>query len=70
MRGNRQICVYCGYTWQPRGRDISLRCPGCGTKFDSEDLEQYQATLSGGGLGFGGLFVIGILCTLLYKCIF
>lgn len=23
-------CGYCGYTWYPRGRDFSMRCPNCG----------------------------------------
>lgn len=30
---SRQQCGNCGYTWTPRGRDVSIRCPNCGTKF-------------------------------------
>jgi len=37
-----QKCVYCGYEWRPRGRDISIKCPACGVKFDSKDLENYE----------------------------
>ena len=31
-------CDHCGYTWHPRGKDRSLRCPNC----RSLDIIQYE----------------------------
>jgi hypothetical protein len=25
-------CANCGYTWHPRGHDLSTRCPNCGSR--------------------------------------
>lgn len=35
-------CKKCGYTWYPRGKSISLKCPGCGSS---------EVGFAGGGLG-------------------
>jgi len=47
----RNKCRQCGYTWAPRGHDLSRRCPGCGSG---------DVTHSFGGLGFVGL-VVGLI---------
>ncbi|MGI4856486.1 MAG: hypothetical protein ACRYHA_06100 [Janthinobacterium lividum] len=33
-------CVACGYTWFPRGKSLSMRCPRC----TREDIEEVRAT--------------------------
>lgn len=48
----------CGYTWYPRGKDLSLRCPRCGSeevRF-AEDLTPVEGSIHGGLV----TFVIGI----------
>ena len=42
-------CKECGYAWYPRGNDLSIKCPKCG----SEDT-----TIKGWWLGYIILFVI------------
>src|SRR5438128_436932 len=49
-------CRSCGYTWYPRGKNVSLRCPGCG----STAVE--VATLSPTTLGVGCLGLIILAC--------
>ena len=29
--GRRNICEKCQYTWYPKGHDVSLKCPSCGS---------------------------------------
>lgn len=47
-------CKSCGYTWYPRGKDISLKCPKCGSS----------------SVGFSGLGVIGSILLLMAFSIF
>ena len=42
-------CDACGYTWYPRGKDKSLKCPNCGSNEVS--------IIGGGGLILGLIFV-------------
>lgn len=44
-------CKSCGYTWYPRGKSISLKCPSCG----SEDVG-----FAGGTLGVIALVVAAV----------
>ncbi|MES2069867.1 MAG: hypothetical protein V4488_05935 [Pseudomonadota bacterium] len=44
-------CKSCGYTWYPRGKNISLKCPRCGST---------NVGYVGGGLGLAILCIIGI----------
>ena len=41
-------CGKCGYTWYPRGKSVSLKCPSCGSA---------KVGLAGPGLLGGALFV-------------
>ncbi len=43
-------CKKCGYTWYPRGKSISLKCPACGSS---------EVKYAGGGLGILALIVVG-----------
>ena len=33
-------CGDCGYTWHPRGKNVSLACPACGSRNTKVDLTQ------------------------------
>lgn len=44
-------CKKCGYTWYPRGKHVSLKCPDCGST---------EVGFAGGGWGLIALLVIGI----------
>lgn len=44
-------CKKCGYTWYPRGKNISLKCPSCGSS---------EVGFAGGGLLLGGLALLVI----------
>lgn len=43
-------CKKCGYTWYPRGKSISLKCPSCGSS---------EVGFTGGGIGIIALIVVG-----------
>ncbi|XLZ71477.1 hypothetical protein ABT364_05775 [Massilia sp. SR12] len=45
-------CKKCGYTWYPRGKRISLKCPNCGSN---------EVGFAGGGLGLVAAVVLGLL---------
>lgn len=45
-------CKKCGYTWYPRGKSISLKCPNCGSS---------EVGFAGSGLGLVAAVVIGFL---------
>lgn len=45
-------CKKCGYTWYPRGKRISLKCPNCGSN---------EVGFAGGGLGLVAALVLGFL---------
>ena len=47
-------CKSCGYTWYPRGKDISLKCPKCRS----------------GSVGFSGLGIIGSIVFLIAVSVF
>lgn len=41
----RNLCQYCTYTWYPRGRNLSVKCPHCGSEnvslfFDNTTIEE------------------------------
>lgn len=42
-------CKKCGYTWYPRGKNISLKCPSCGSS---------EVGFVGGGIGLGVLVLV------------
>lgn len=46
----QNVCKSCGYTWYPRGKSVSLKCPKCGGG---------KVSIAGGGLFAGILLVIG-----------
>lgn len=46
----QNVCKNCGYTWYPRGKSVSLKCPKCGSG---------KVSLAGGGLFAGILLLIG-----------
>lgn len=48
-------CKACGYTWYPRGKSLSAKCPNCGSG---------ETRVVGAGL-FGGLFVLGVIAVVL-----
>lgn len=45
-------CKKCGYTWYPRGKHISLKCPSCGSS---------EVGFAGPGIGLVALVVIAML---------
>jgi hypothetical protein len=45
-------CKACGYTWYPRGKNISSKCPDCGSR---------DVGVSGGALGLGALLIVGFM---------
>lgn len=45
-------CKKCGYTWYPRGKHISLKCPSCGSS---------DVGFAGPGIGIVALIVIAML---------
>ena len=49
-------CHSCGYTWYPRGKDVSLICPNCGS---------YETGIDFSGL-IGFLLLIGLCVGLAY----
>lgn len=52
----QNACRRCGYTWYPRGKDVSRSCPGCG----SRDVE----------LAIMALFrAVGTLLVLIAHCV-
>lgn len=52
----QNTCHSCGYTWYPRGKDVSLRCPNCGS---------YETGIDFSGL-IGFLLLIGLCVGLAY----
>ncbi len=44
-------CKACGYTWYPRGKSLSAKCPRCGSE---------ETRIVGAGL-FGGLIALGVI---------
>jgi hypothetical protein len=48
------VCSSCGYTWYPRGKNLSLKCPNCGA-----------STTQAGNSGCGSVLVaLGILAVI------
>ncbi|NRR28659.1 hypothetical protein HSX11_00360 [Oxalobacteraceae bacterium] len=45
-------CKKCGYTWYPRGKHISLKCPSCGSS---------EVGYAGTGIGVFALIVIAVM---------
>lgn len=45
-------CKECGYTWYPRGKSISRKCPSCGSS---------KVGFTGSGIGIIALLVVGAL---------
>jgi|APGre2960657404_1045060.scaffolds.fasta_scaffold96748_2 hypothetical protein len=52
----QNTCHSCGYTWYPRGKDVSLICPNCGS---------YETGIDFSGL-IGFLLLIGLCVGLAY----
>ena len=53
-------CKRCQYTWHPRGKNLSLRCPNCGSS-DVEIVTIPPAVL----LGCGGLLILVVIAGLI-----
>jgi predicted RNA-binding Zn-ribbon protein involved in translation (DUF1610 family) len=49
-------CSGCGYTWQPRGKDYSLKCPNC-----KAALRIPRTSSCAGCLGVAAVLVVGYL---------
>ena len=47
------MCWSCFYTWYPRGKNISLKCPNCGSFHTGPDLSLLLLIL-----GFIGIYFI------------
>ena len=47
----QNTCKGCGYTWFPRGKSLSLKCPSCG----SQDVK------AAGGWGGAGILVVAAM---------
>jgi predicted nucleic acid-binding Zn-ribbon protein len=45
-------CKKCGYTWYPRGKNISRKCPGCGSN---------EVGYAGGGAALAALIIVGMM---------
>ena len=39
---NLNECQSCGYTWYPRGHNISIKCPNCESSDNVEILQRHQ----------------------------
>ena len=39
-----QYCKVCSYSWQPRGRSYSIKCPNCGSRIQEEEPEPPATT--------------------------
>jgi len=49
-------CSKCGYTWHPRGKNLSLKCPKCGHK----DVKVVSGTAAA-AIGLLGWFIFGAI---------
>jgi hypothetical protein len=45
-------CKKCGYTWYPRGKHLSQKCPSCGSA---------DVGFAGGGVGIVALLIVGVV---------
>ena len=52
-------CYNCGDTWHPRGRDLSNRCPNCGSR-DTYICPYDWGWIKMIGIGLGVLFLLGL----------
>ena len=41
----QNVCHSCGYTWYPRGKNVSLKCPSCGNYETGIDFSGFIAFL-------------------------
>lgn len=44
-------CEKCNYTWYPRGKNLSLKCPSCGST---------EVGFAGTGIGLVALIIVGV----------
>ncbi|HEY1191624.1 MAG TPA: hypothetical protein VGE74_28585 [Gemmata sp.] len=58
-------CAHCRYTWQPRGNDLSRRCPNCGTVFNDRSTSRVRRS-SAPVIGCAALLLGG--CVLFASC--
>jgi hypothetical protein len=54
----QNICKFCGYTWFPRGKNLSRWCPYCGSRHTDIDLSDLYL---GCGMIVAGLLLLGVL---------
>jgi predicted RNA-binding Zn-ribbon protein involved in translation (DUF1610 family) len=54
-------CSACSYTWYPRGKALSLRCPSCG----STDVEIVR--LAAGGIGGVGIAIAALVVFAIFR---
>jgi len=48
----QNMCWSCWYTWYPRGKDYSLRCPNCGSSRTGPDITLFIVLLGLVGIYF------------------
>ncbi|MGI4982559.1 MAG: hypothetical protein ACRYGL_04360 [Janthinobacterium lividum] len=56
-------CVACGYTWFPRGKSLSMRCPRCSGE-DIEEVRTASAPSRGrkwGAFTFGAVLLVAVI---------
>jgi len=52
---NQNRCKACGYTWYPRGKSRSLKCPNCGSRATEEVGCGFAILVIGALLGSAGV---------------
>jgi hypothetical protein len=44
----QNYCLWCGYSWYPRGKDLSYQCPRCFSTGVTTDLDSFPESLESG----------------------
>lgn len=57
-------CAECGYTWHPRGRNLSRRCPNCGVVFTSWRDDRTKPSAG----GWSAIAVLAFTTPFLFCC--
>lgn len=66
----RNACRGCGYSWYPRGKDVSLTCPNCKSgNIHLPDVEAAEALAKAMLFGCGGLLLVLVPVGLVLGCI-
>jgi len=58
-------CSRCGYSWYPRGNNVSLRCPSCGARFNYAEVVSNNPGPTGCAsclaIGCGGVLLLWVM---------